>query len=86
MIYLKCVFRDGIPDIIDNCPRAANPNQLDTDKDGEGDACDSDIDGDGLINERDNCALAPNPRQEDEDGTKYLKFVYKCNTCFSRRW
>ena len=32
---------DGVPDEIDNCPDAANPDQRDTDEDGVGDACDS---------------------------------------------
>ncbi len=40
--------QDGIPDSIDNCPTVANSNQLDTDGDGEGDACDLDDDGDGM--------------------------------------
>ncbi|MCW2925641.1 MAG: hypothetical protein JWM98_3045 [Thermoleophilia bacterium] len=31
---------DGVRDSADNCPATANPTQLDTDQDGEGDACD----------------------------------------------
>ena len=31
---------DGIPDIGDNCPFIANPTQRDTDRDGQGNACD----------------------------------------------
>ncbi len=34
----------------DNCPGAANQDQVDTNHDGEGDVCDSDMDGDGLLN------------------------------------
>lgn len=33
--------RDGIPNVADNCPNAANPGQDDADDDGVGDACDS---------------------------------------------
>lgn len=31
---------DGVPNENDNCPTTANPQQTDSDKDGEGDACD----------------------------------------------
>lgn len=41
---------DGIDSVPDNCPAVANANQLDTDDDDVGDACDDDIDGDGVLN------------------------------------
>jgi len=44
---------DGVPDSTDNCPLNANPTQLDTDGDGEGNACDLDDDNDGVLDTSD---------------------------------
>jgi len=41
---------DSVGLVDDNCPDVANPDQLDTDDDGLGNACDPDIDGDGVFN------------------------------------
>jgi MYXO-CTERM domain-containing protein len=45
---------DGVHDPVDNCPDAANAEQLDGDTDGTGDACD-------------NCPAKTNPTQQDQD-------------------
>ena len=55
---------DDVPDEVDTCPRVPNPDQLDSDGDGLGDACDPDIDGDGYANASDTCPLLA----EDIDG------------------
>ncbi len=39
---------DIVPDAMDNCPNVNNPDQADMDGDGTGDACDPDVDGDGV--------------------------------------
>lgn len=59
---------DGIPDVTDNCPVVPNANQIDTDLDGQGDACDSDNDNDGVLDVVDNCKFDANPTQSDIDG------------------
>ncbi|MGF1644420.1 MAG: GC-type dockerin domain-anchored protein [Thiotrichales bacterium] len=41
---------DGIKDFVDNCSALANANQRDTDRDGYGNVCDADLNGDGIVN------------------------------------
>ena len=61
---------DGVPDYgfsADNCPGVHNPEQYDGDLDGAGDACDPDIDNDGIMNQVDNCNGVFNASQIDAD-------------------
>jgi len=58
---------DGFADVADNCPRVANPDQLDPNGDGLGLAC-QDPDGDGIESADDNCPQDANPDQLDPNG------------------
>jgi hypothetical protein len=66
---------DGICDCDDNCQSTANTDQIDTDGDGAGDACDVcpgaddyvDADGDGIPDGCDNCPSIANNDQNDFD-------------------
>jgi len=44
---------DLIPDTADNCILVANTSQLDADQDGNGNACDGDLDNSGMVTEYD---------------------------------
>jgi hypothetical protein len=56
-----------ISDAVDNCPTLFNPDQRDSDGDRLGDACDADMDDDGILNVLDNCPVLANPDQGDGD-------------------
>lgn len=45
---------DGVPDVNDNCPLTANPDQADFNNNGIGDVCE-DSDGDGILDSEDAC-------------------------------
>lgn len=66
---------DGVPDRADDCPAIADPGQSNLDNDRYGDACDDDLDGDGMPQAArdasallDNCPTRSNPDQRDRDG------------------
>ncbi len=71
---------DGIPDAEDNCPGVANPMQGDRDKDGLGNECDPDIDGDSFSNDAEIAAGTkvwdvlsfPAPPEGDRDNDQIL--------------
>jgi YD repeat-containing protein len=47
---LRDTDADGVPDLEDNCINAANTDQRDTDGDNYGNACDGDLDNNGVAN------------------------------------
>lgn len=65
------IDEDGILNSVDNCPELGNPDQIDTDGDGVGNACNDhmDQDNDEWRDDLDNCPLTNNPIQQDTDSS-----------------
>jgi len=75
---------DGLMNDDDNCPLISNSDQVDSDDDGQGDACDTDDDDDGVEDESDDFPLDEaesvdtdgdgigNNADTDDDGDGYL--------------
>lgn len=59
--------KDGVGDECDLCPATPDPDQLDLNHNGIGDACE-DEDGDGVPLPEDNCPFVANADQTDSDG------------------
>ena len=83
--------RDGVPDgtagePLDNCVNQPNPDQLNSDGDQLGNACDDDDDNDFIPDSEDNCPLVANRDQSDfdEDGQGDRcedEFITLCGDC-----
>lgn len=81
---------DRVSDASDNCPVTANSDQLDTDNDVQGDACDLDDDGDEAIDSEDAFPLdasesvdtdldgVGNNADRDDDGDRVLDAIDNC--------
>ena len=84
---------DGINDSLDNCISTFNPNQKDSGGEPSGDACDYDIDGDGVNNSlpvdldnnsnHDNCpyVYASSSNDSNQDGCNDEPVVEQCDIC-----
>jgi hypothetical protein len=85
--------KDGVDDLIDNCPFIANDVQDDQDADGVGNVCDNcsmtenfpqvDEDADGLGNACDNCPDVANPLQGQTSFDRQLNAPSTTQFCWS---
>jgi len=76
---------DSVSNASDNCPFYSNAAQLDQDLDARGDACDSDVDGDGMSNAYEsehglNASVADGLADGDRDGFSNLAEFYAASS------
>jgi hypothetical protein len=81
---------DIVPDAQDNCPNDDNPDQADLDKDGIGDVCDDDADGDGVpksidCNDFDATQTGPCTTSASPVCTKDADCAAPAGTCFAAK-
>ncbi|MFQ3244197.1 MAG: hypothetical protein ACI9SP_000824 [Arenicella sp.] len=74
--------KDGIKNDVDNCPDVVNSDQLNTDSDSQGDACDNDDDNDNINDNLDNCRLVPNADQLDSNNNGIGNACENSEICF----
>jgi hypothetical protein len=74
--------KDGIKNDVDNCPNVINSDQLNTDSDSQGDACDNDDDNDNINDNLDNCRLVPNADQLDSNNNGIGNACENSEICF----
>lgn len=67
----------------DNCPAVANADQLNTDGDAQGNACDSDDDNDGVLDVNDPYPLDPTRPNADADGDGVVDASDNCPAVFN---
>jgi hypothetical protein len=69
---------DGVCGFLDNCPSDGGTNLWDRDRDGRGDECDNDDDGDGFSDSVDSCPACASTTDPDGDGDG---FGNSCDNC-----
>jgi hypothetical protein len=77
--------RDSVLDSYDNCRGLENADQSNMDRDGFGDVCDDDADGDGVTNEADRCPTSRRGPDVNRDGCSDTVTARRSVNCSTKR-